>query len=304
MEALGLQADDPRGLTLTGGLPFFGGPGNNYSMHALAEAVQRCRAAPGSLGLVGANGGLMSVHAVGVYGTTPRAYVPTDHRALQRQLDAVPAPPFTHRPDGWATVESWTVLHDRNGPTQLLLVGRLQHSGERFIAVGADGDAATLAAFVHEDGAGRRVWVRGWQGRNVVGLSPQALQALLPLPRAADAAGLPAPARGAPRRAAGGDDPAPRGGQRIAVRGQRRARAGLRRLRGRRHAVGGRPLRRRRPGLLHRPRHRRRPRRPQLAAAQRLRRPDGAAAAAEAGDRRGERPGAGRRLPSWRWPAT
>lgn len=182
MEALGLQADDPRGLTLTGGLPFFGGPGNNYSMHALAEVVQRCRAEPGSLGLVGANGGLMSVHAVGVYGSTPRAYAPADHRALQRQLDAVPAPPFTQRPDGWATVETWTVLHDRQGPTQLLLVGRLQHSGERFIAVGADGDAATLAAFADEDGAGRRVWVRGWQGRNVVGLSPQVLQALLPLP--------------------------------------------------------------------------------------------------------------------------
>jgi acetyl-CoA C-acetyltransferase len=38
IEAIGLSASDPRGLTLTGGLPFFGGPGNNYSMHAIAEA--------------------------------------------------------------------------------------------------------------------------------------------------------------------------------------------------------------------------------------------------------------------------
>ena len=36
----------PRGLTVTGGLPYFGGPGNNYSTHGIAEMVARCRAAP------------------------------------------------------------------------------------------------------------------------------------------------------------------------------------------------------------------------------------------------------------------
>ena len=41
-DGLGLGPDDPRGLTLTGGLPFFGGPGNNYSMHAIAETVPKC----------------------------------------------------------------------------------------------------------------------------------------------------------------------------------------------------------------------------------------------------------------------
>ncbi|MFN4116850.1 MAG: hypothetical protein ACK4F7_10190, partial [Inhella sp.] len=36
VDGLGLSADDPRGLTVTGGLPYFGGAGNNYSMHAFA----------------------------------------------------------------------------------------------------------------------------------------------------------------------------------------------------------------------------------------------------------------------------
>ncbi|NED69845.1 acetyl-CoA acetyltransferase, partial [Streptomyces sp. SID10244] len=39
IDPLGITGDDARGLTLTGGLPFFGGPGNNYSLHAIAEAV-------------------------------------------------------------------------------------------------------------------------------------------------------------------------------------------------------------------------------------------------------------------------
>jgi acetyl-CoA C-acetyltransferase len=38
-----LATDDPRGLTVTGGLPYFGGPGNNYSMHAIAETLAQMR---------------------------------------------------------------------------------------------------------------------------------------------------------------------------------------------------------------------------------------------------------------------
>ena len=72
--------DDPRGLTVTGGLPFFGGAGNNYSMHAIAETVQRARANPGSYGFVGANGGIMSKYSVGVYSTTPAAWRPDRQR--------------------------------------------------------------------------------------------------------------------------------------------------------------------------------------------------------------------------------
>jgi acetyl-CoA C-acetyltransferase len=180
MDALGLRADDPRRLTLTGGLPYFGGPGNNYSLHALVEVVQRCRAEPGSLGLVGANGGLMSVHAVGVYSTTPRDFTPCDSGALQHRINTLPAPPFTRVPDGWARVESYTVLHDRQGPSQLIIVGRLEHTDERFIAVNVEGDHAILEAFAAQDGLQHRLWVRGWQGRNVVAISPQAMDAQVP----------------------------------------------------------------------------------------------------------------------------
>src|SRR4029079_16579289 len=68
---IGLAPDDPRGLTVTGGLPFFGGPGNNYSLHAIAEMVTGLRDAPGSYVLVGANGGLLNKYSVGIYSTTP-----------------------------------------------------------------------------------------------------------------------------------------------------------------------------------------------------------------------------------------
>ena len=39
---LGLAEDDPRGLTITGGLPYFGGPGNSYVLHSISEMVRPC----------------------------------------------------------------------------------------------------------------------------------------------------------------------------------------------------------------------------------------------------------------------
>ena len=64
-DGLGLAADNPRGLTVTGGLPYFGGPGNNYSMHAIATMAEKLRSAPGTFGFVGANGGFLSKYSVG-----------------------------------------------------------------------------------------------------------------------------------------------------------------------------------------------------------------------------------------------
>lgn len=62
--------------TLTGGLPFFGGPGNNYSLHAIAEMVKALRGTD-KYGLIHANGGVMTKHAIGIYSTHPTAFAET-----------------------------------------------------------------------------------------------------------------------------------------------------------------------------------------------------------------------------------
>src|SRR5262249_4219138 len=125
-DAFGLSPDDPRGLTVTGGLPFFGGAGNNYSMHAIAGTVQRAPRPPGSYGLVGANGGILSKYSVGVYTTTPSAWRPDRSATLQAQIDAWPAPVEARQADGWATVESYTVKHARDGQRTGIVIGRLE----------------------------------------------------------------------------------------------------------------------------------------------------------------------------------
>ena len=80
----GIDADDPRGLTLTGGLPYFGGPGNSYSLHGIAETVAEMRDKPGQFGLVGANGGIMSKYSVGIYSTEPAEWRDRPQRGAAR----------------------------------------------------------------------------------------------------------------------------------------------------------------------------------------------------------------------------
>lgn len=154
-DMIGFAHDDPRGLTLTGGLPYFGGPGNNYSMHGIAEMVARCRAAPGSTGLVFANGGYLTKHSFGVYSTTPGYNGRRHPAALQRQVDALAAPAVQEKPNGPGRVETFTVVHDRGRPAFAIIVGRLDASSHRFLAQMHDG----LDALIDRPVIGRAISV-------------------------------------------------------------------------------------------------------------------------------------------------
>jgi acetyl-CoA C-acetyltransferase len=167
-EGLGLAPDDPRGLTVTGGLPFFGGPGNNYSLHAIAETIQRARASPGSYGFVGANGGVMSKYSAGVYATIPVPWRAPRNEDLQAEIGSWPAPAQAEQADGWAAVETCTVTHARDGSRTGVVVGRLDADGRRFIARTDDGDEDTLAFLSTGEPIGGRVRVRpGGPGNRV-----------------------------------------------------------------------------------------------------------------------------------------
>ncbi len=142
-DGMGLACDDPRGLTLTGGLPYFGGPGNSYSLHAIAETVARMRCAPGAFGLVGANGGILSKYSVGVYSTAAADWVPDDSARLRAEVAARPKTPVTRRAEGTGTVETYTVRYDwpvRTG----IVIGRLDADGSRFLALVQDPDLVGL----------------------------------------------------------------------------------------------------------------------------------------------------------------
>jgi acetyl-CoA C-acetyltransferase len=142
-DEFGLADDDPRGLTLTGGLPYFGGPGNSYSLHGIAETVAEMRDKPGSFGLVGANGGVMSKYSVGVYSTAPAEWVADDGKALQDEIAALPKVAVTRNADGPGVIETYSVRYDWPVTTGVI-IGRLDADGSRFMALTEDDDLVTL----------------------------------------------------------------------------------------------------------------------------------------------------------------
>ena len=66
MKELGLALDEPRPLTVTGGLSFAGGPGNDYSLHSLANMAGRIRRGEVATGYVSALGMTATKHAVSI----------------------------------------------------------------------------------------------------------------------------------------------------------------------------------------------------------------------------------------------
>jgi len=143
---LGLSLD--RQLTLTGGLSFAGGPWNDYVMHSIAAMVEALRADPGSTGLVWGNGGFMTKHAFGLYSTEPPAGG-FQHRHPQDEIDALPSREVVPDHEGTATIETFTVMHDKDGAPELGLVALLLDDGRR--AWGSTDDPDDLARMVAED---------------------------------------------------------------------------------------------------------------------------------------------------------
>ncbi|MBS3960874.1 MAG: acetyl-CoA acetyltransferase [Sandarakinorhabdus sp.] len=162
-DEIGIAHDDPRGLTLTGGLPYFGGPGNNYSMHSIAEVAARCRAHPGDYGLVFANGGYLTRHSFGVWNTNPGDFTCTEAAICQAAIDRIEGPRLEERPEGAGTVETFTVIHDKGVPAFALIVGRLNGDGSRFLAQIHDNPGALIDTPV----IGRPVAVRPTDSVNI-----------------------------------------------------------------------------------------------------------------------------------------
>ncbi len=154
---LGLAVDDPaRPLTLTGGLTFGGGPGNNYTSHGIARAVGALRAAPGTAALVTGLGWYATKHSLGIYASRPPAHggrEPFAWRPVQPDVDALPRCRVDPEATGPVRVETYTVTFDREGaPERGILACRTTDHSRAWGNV-TDGDA--LALLCAEEGIGR-----------------------------------------------------------------------------------------------------------------------------------------------------
>ena len=150
-DELGIAPSSNVELSLTGGLPYFGGPGNTYSLHGIAHMADRLRANPGEFGLVNANGWYLTKHSLGIYSTNPavnKSYEmsPIEEMASEQKVKT------TENPSGKGVIETYTVSFDKSGaPSKGIIIGR-DENGQRFLA-NTRSDTSMLNEICEKDGA-------------------------------------------------------------------------------------------------------------------------------------------------------
>jgi acetyl-CoA C-acetyltransferase len=113
-------------------------------------------ATPGKLGLITANGGYLTKHSFGLYGTEP----PSGEFLWEDVQSAVDAEPIRVAEDEWqgvGTVESWTTPVSRDGAAEKVFLAVRTTADSRALAVITD--ASQAESSTREDIAGARVRV-------------------------------------------------------------------------------------------------------------------------------------------------
>lgn len=168
---LGLAPSRP--TTVTGGLTFFGGPGNNYMLHAVAAMVRALRAGAGDSGLLYGQGGYATKHHAMVLSRAPQdGYAVDDASSRQAEVDAALRPAFADGYGGFGSIETFTVPFGRDGrPSRAVVVGRAP-SGDRFAGELVP-DQDTLAALtdVDKEPLDMSVKTTVWEGRPALELA-------------------------------------------------------------------------------------------------------------------------------------
>lgn len=113
-DSLGITGEPD--LTVTGGLPYHGGPGSNYCTHAMAAMVDVLRRDPGSLGLVTGVGMHMASHAAALWSTRP-APCPAPEPP-----QPTPTLQVTTGAEGPARIATFSTVHTREGPEWTALI--------------------------------------------------------------------------------------------------------------------------------------------------------------------------------------
>ena len=130
-DAIVVDPFDSRGLTVTGGLPYFGGPGNAYTLFAIATMAELLRTSGSGVGsssskssnneagLVSGIGWYATKHSVGVYATAPNekgwCRANTDREQVEIDRSAIPVALEVPGFGMSATVDASAVHYDSSG---------------------------------------------------------------------------------------------------------------------------------------------------------------------------------------------
>ena len=176
-DVLGIGDADTRSLTVTGGLPYHGGPASGYMTHSIATMADVLRSDPGSFGIVSGVGMMMTKHVYGVYSTEPGPVAPPEQARVQASVDARGAVPLVATYEGEAECVAYTIIHGHDPAPEWGLAVCDLGDGTRTYAKLFDADL--LVGAEKEELVGRRLRLTPTPMKNDAGMDVTANIAVL-----------------------------------------------------------------------------------------------------------------------------
>jgi acetyl-CoA C-acetyltransferase len=155
-DSFDIAPDDPRPLTLTGGLPYHGGPGSNYVTHSIANTFQWLRDGRGEHALVHGNGYYLTKHSVGLYSRRAPDEAPRPPEKLQEYVDGLAEALVVEESVETGvsgSIVAYTAPFDRERGPQAA-IGLVDVGGRRTVAYADD---TLTTELLGRDGIGTRV---------------------------------------------------------------------------------------------------------------------------------------------------
>jgi acetyl-CoA C-acetyltransferase len=122
--------------TITGGMPFAGGPLNNYMLHATAQVLMRIRDNNSEVGLITGVSGMMTKQALAIWGKNPAMdFQSMDVTAEAEKLE-VPVP-MSDLKKGNATIIGCTTLYEKLNPIKAVFYAE-DSQGHRLVLTSND----------------------------------------------------------------------------------------------------------------------------------------------------------------------
>ena len=103
--------------TITGGMPFAGGPLNNYMLHATAQMLMRIRKHTDEIGLITGVSGMMTKQALAIWGKDPLMDFEAKDVTAEAEKLEIPVP-MSNLKEGIAKVIGCTTLYEKLNPTK------------------------------------------------------------------------------------------------------------------------------------------------------------------------------------------
>lgn len=162
LSELGVSTDDRRGVTVTGGLAYAGGPGNSYALHGLAAMTERLRdpRSAATVGLVTSLGMTATKHAYNILSSDHSTWDAATGQANKVLLppENLTGPELVDETTGDGLIETYTIEFDRTGNAiRSIIIVRLD-DGRRTVGNGTCTDEE-LRVLMTTEAIGRRVHV-------------------------------------------------------------------------------------------------------------------------------------------------